>query len=187
MSERIRSFIAFDINNEAVLQKFSEAQRSLVDSDADLKIVEPRNIHITMRFLGDISSSMIDSIQEGMRKVSFTAFDCEIKGLGVFPDLRHPRVVWAGMRKGSNELKSVSAQLEPQLRQLGFQADARGFSAHLTLARVRTGRNRLELVRCIQDMVDYEFGVVRADCLRLKRSVLTPKGPIYSTLREVCH
>ncbi len=187
MSERIRSFIAFDINNEIVLQRFSEAQRSLVDSGADLKMVEPRNIHITMRFLGNITPSMIDSIQEGMRKVSFTAFDCEIKGLGVFPDFRYARVVWAGIRKGSDELKNVSAQLEPQLRQLDFKADPRGFSPHLTIARVRTGRNKSELVRRIQDMVDFEFGVVRADCLRLKRSVLTPKGPIYSTLREVCH
>jgi len=187
MSERIRSFIAFDINNEAVLRKFSEAQRSLVDTGADLKMVEPKNIHITMRFLGDITANMIDPIQEGMKKVSFTAFDCEIKGLGAFPDLRYARVVWAGIRKGSDELKSVSAQLEPQLRQLGFKADPKGFSPHLTLARVRTGRNKSELVRCIQDMVDFEFGVVRADCLRLKKSVLTPKGPVYSTLREVCH
>jgi len=187
MSERIRSFIAFDINSETVLQKFSEAQRSLLDIGADLKLVEPKNIHITMRFLGDITPNMIDSVHESMKKVSFTAFDCEIHGLGAFPDLRYARVVWAGIGKGSEELKSVSDQLEPYLHQLGLKADPKGFSPHLTFARVRTGRNKAELLRCIQDMADYDFGVVRADCLRLKRSVLTPKGPIYSTLREVCH
>jgi len=52
---------------------------------------------------------------------------------------------------------------------------------------VKTGRNKAELARCVQDLTDYDFGVVRADCLRLKKSVLTPKGPLYSTLREVCH
>jgi len=187
MSEMIRSFIAFDLNNESVLQRFREAQDTLVKTGADLKLVEPKNIHITMRFLGDIKPTMVDSVHEAMKKVSFYAFDCEIKGLGAFPDLRHLRVVWAGMRKGTNELRSIFNQLEPGLQQLGFRPDPKGFSPHLTLARVKTGRNKAELARCVQDLADYDFGVVRADCLRLKKSVLTPRGPIYSTLKEVCH
>jgi 2'-5' RNA ligase len=96
-------------------------------------------------------------------------------------------VIWAGIRKGANELKNVFNQLEPNLRELGFRPDPKGFSPHLTLARVKTGRNKAELARCVQDLADYDFGVVKADCLRLKKSVLTPKGPLYSTLREVCH
>jgi len=187
MSEMIRSFIAFDINNPLVLQKFTEAQDSLVKTGADLRLVKPQNIHITLRFLGDLSASSVDSIHEGMKKVDFSAFDCEVHGLGVFPDLRYPRVVWAGIRKGSDELKRVVNHLEPELRKLGFRADLKGFSPHLTLARVRTGRNKSELARNVQELVDFDFGIVRADCLRLKKSVLTPQGPIYSTLREVCH
>ena len=187
MSELIRSFIAFDINNQSVLQRFTDVQGLLIKTGADLKLVEPKNIHITLRFLGDISPNMVDSIDESMKKVSFSAFDSEVRGLGVFPDLRYPRVVWAGIRKGANELRNVFEQLEPNLRQLGFRPDPKGFSAHLTLARFKTGRNKSELARCIQDSADFDFGVVRADCLRLKKSVLTPKGPIYSTLREVCH
>jgi len=187
MSEMIRSFIAFDIKSETVLQRFTDVQNSLVQTGADLKLVEPRNIHVTLRFLGDIPLKMIDSILESMKKVSFSAFDCEVKGVGVFPDLRYARVVWAGIRKGADQLKNVFEQLEPSLRQLGFRADPKGFSPHLTLARVKTGRNKAELTRCIQDLADFDFGVVRADCLRLKKSVLTPKGPVYSTLTEVCH
>lgn len=187
MPESIRSFLAFDINNPSVLQKFTEAQNLLARTDADLKPVEPKNIHITMRFLGDILPRMIDPIHEVMKKISFSAFDCEVRGLGAFPNLHHPRVVWAGIRKGATELKNVSEQLEPSLRQLGFRADSKGFSPHLTLARVKTGRNKTELARCVQDSVDFDFGIVRADCLMLKKSVLTPKGPIYSTLAEVCH
>jgi len=187
MSEMIRSFIAFDINSETVLQRFTDVQNSLVQTGADLKLVEPRNIHVTLRFLGDIPPKMIDSLLESMKKVPFSAFDCEVKGVGVFPDLRYARVVWAGIRKGADQLKNVFEQLEPSLRQLGFRADPKGFSPHLTLARVKTGRNKAELTRCIQDLADFDFGVVRADCLRLKKSVLTPKGPVYSTLTEVCH
>jgi 2'-5' RNA ligase len=186
MSEMIRSFVAFDLNNESVLQRFREVQDKLVKTGADLKLVEPQNIHITMRFLGDIKPTMVESVHEAMKKVSFSAFNCEIHGLGAFPDLRYARVVWAGIRKGADELKSVFNQLEPNLQQLGFRPDPKGFSPHLTLARVKTGRNKAELARCVQDLTDTDFGVVRADCLRLKKSVLMPKGPVYSTLREVC-
>ena len=187
MSEMIRSFIAFDIDNESLLRKFSEAQDILVNTGASLKLVHPQNIHITMRFLGNISLNMIDSIHEEMNKVSFTPFDVEIKGLGAFPSLEYTRVVWAGIRKGTDELTDISSQLEPRLKKLGFRQNQKGFSPHLTIARVKTGRNKAELARCIDELVNYEFGVVKANCLKLKKSVLTPKGPIYSTLREDCH
>lgn len=186
MSEMIRSFIAFDIDNESVIKQFSEAQTTLVNTGADLKLVKPQNIHMTMRFLGNISPPMVDSIHEEMKKISFAPFDVEIKGLGVFPKLKYARVIWAGIRKGADELTNVFNQLEPLLRKLGFKPDSKGFSPHLTIARVKTGRNKAEFIQRIQELADYEFGIVRADCLRLKKSVLTPKGPIYSTLREVC-
>jgi 2'-5' RNA ligase len=187
MSEMVRTFIAFDINNPSVLQKFTDVQNSLVRTGADLKLVDPQNIHMTMRFLGDVTISRIDSIHESMKKTDFSTFTCQIHGVGVFPHLGYPRVIWAGISKGFEELKGIADQLENGLRQLGFRPDPKGFSPHLTLARVRTGRNKAELARCVQEMEDYEFGIVKADCLRLKKSVLTPKGPIYSTLREVCH
>ncbi len=185
MSDTIRSFIAFDINNELVVRRLSEVQGMLVNTGADLKLVKPQNIHITMRFLGNLSSSMVDQVYEEMNRLSFTAFDIELRGIGAFPNLRYARVVWAGIRKGADELNNVFNQLEPRLRRLGFKPDSKGFSPHLTIARVKTGRRKAELVGCVEDLIDYEFGVIKADCLRLKKSVLTPKGPIYSTLREV--
>jgi 2'-5' RNA ligase len=106
--------------------------------------------------------------------------------VGAFPDVRYPRVVWAGITEGADKLRSIFAWLEPHLRSLGFAPDAKGFSPHLTIARVRSGRNKAELASFIEENGGYEFGVVRAACLRLKKSELTPKGPIYSTLREFC-
>lgn len=187
MSETIRTFMAFDINEQSVLQKFSDIKKSLLGTGADLKPVETQNIHITMRFLGDVNSTMVNPIHEAMKKVSYSAFDCEIRGLGAFPSIRHANVVWAGITRGANELRNVFSQLEANLTQLKFRPDPKGFSPHLTLARVKSGRNKAELADFLQKTSDYEFGIVRADCLRLKKSVLTPKGPIYSTLREVCH
>ena len=158
----------------------------LTNTGADLKQVKPQNIHLTVRFLGNISPAMVDAIYEEMKQIFFTPFEIELRGLGAFPKLSYPRVVWAGIRKGADKLKDVFEQLEPRLRGLGLKPDTKGFSPHLTIARVRTGRNKAQLIKIVQELEDYEFGVVKAECLRLKKSDLTPKGPIYTTLKEVC-
>jgi 2'-5' RNA ligase len=185
MSQMIRSFIAFDIDSEPVIRQLSEVQKTLVNTGANLKIVQPQNIHVTMRFLGNISPNMIDSIHEEMEKVSFAPFEIELRGLGAFPTLRYARVVWVGIKKGAEELEGIFDQLEPRLQRLGFKPDSKGFSPHLTIARVKSGRNKAELIHTVQEFEDYQFGIIKASCLRLKKSVLTPKGPFYSTLKEV--
>jgi len=185
MVEMIRAFIAFDIDSDLVLKRLTEVQKTLINTGADLKLVEPKNIHVTLRFLGDISPTSVDAIYEEMKKVAFKPFEIELRGLGAFPTLRYARVVWVGIQKGVHELKSVFDQLEPRLQRLGFRPDPKGFSPHLTIARVKSGRNKVELTRRIEEMADYDCGMIRAEYLRLKKSVLTPKGPIYSTLKEV--
>ena len=186
MSESIRSFLAFDMGNDTVLNRLAAVQNFLVQTGADLKLVEPQNIHMTVRFLGDITLDMAEKIFEEMKKVQFTPFNVRISGLGVFPDLRYPRVVWAGMTEGADQVKNVFSQLEPRLRGLGFTPDPKGFSPHLTIARVKSGKNKAQLAEMVTKNADYDFGIVTARCLRLKKSDLTPKGPIYSTLKEFC-
>jgi 2'-5' RNA ligase len=174
------------MENEQVLSRLAAAQKLLLETGADLKLVEPQNIHVTIRFLGDISPSIVDKVHGAIKNVKFMPFTIQIKGLGVFPSLNYPRVVWAGMTEGVEQLKSIFSQLEPQIRALRFAADAYGFSPHLTIARVRSGANRQRLAEFVTKKADYEFGTIKADCLRLKRSQLSPKGPTYSTLREFC-
>ena len=181
MPESIRSFLAFDIESDTVLNRLATAQRQLFQTGADLKLVEPQNIHITIRFLGSITPTMPEKIFDEMKQLKF-----QIKGLGAFPDLRYPRVVWAGITTGADQLKNVFSQLEPRLRGLGFTPDSKGFSPHLTIARVRSGRNKQQLGEFITKNANYEFGAVNAKCLRLKKSDLTPRGPVYSTLKEFC-
>ena len=185
MSVTIRAFFSFDIENQTIMRRLTQVQDMLFSSGADLKSVKPQNIHLTIRFLGDISLTMVDAIYEEMKQLSFPPFTVELHGLGAFPKLNYPRVVWAGITKGADELKDVFGQLEPRLRGLGFKPDSKGFSPHLTIARVRTGRNKVQLVKVIHELENYEFGTVKAECLKLKKSDLTPRGPIYSTLREV--
>jgi 2'-5' RNA ligase len=186
MPETIRSFIAFDIDSESILKKMTDIQNILIKTGASLKLVKPENIHITVRFLGNITPNMVERIFEEMKKVQFTPFDAQIHGVGAFPHLRYPRVLWTGITEGADQLRNIFDQLEPSLRGLGFAPDTRGFSPHLTIARVKSGRNKAELVKCVTENANYEFGIVKSECLRLKRSNLTPEGPIYSTLKEFC-
>lgn len=186
MPEQIRSFIAFDIENEQILTRLSAAQKLILETGADLRLVAPQNIHVTVRFLGSISPSMVEKVYEAMKNVKFTPFTIQIRGIGVFPSISYPRVVWVGMTDGVEQLKTIFNHLEPQIRALGFEADAYGFSPHLTIARVKTGANKQRLVELLTKKGDYEIGTINANCLRLKRSQLSPKGPTYSIIKEIC-
>jgi len=186
MPESIRSFLAFDIESDTVLNRLAAVQKLLVQTGADLKLVAPQNIHITVRFLGNVTPAMVEKIFEEMKKVQFAPFKVQINSLGAFPDLRYSRVIWAGITEGADQLKSVFSQLEPRLRGLGFTPDHKGFSPHLTIARVKSGRNKEQLAEFVTKNANYDFGAIKAECLRLKKSDLTPKGPIYSTLKEFC-
>jgi RNA 2',3'-cyclic 3'-phosphodiesterase len=184
MSEQIRSFIAFDIDNDSVINRIASAQKLLIQTNADLKLVEPKNIHITVRFLGAINPEMVEKVYATMKNVKFTPFNIQLTGLGVFPTMNYPRVVWAGITDGAGQLKSIFEQLEPQIHDLGFAPDPNGFSPHLTIARVRSGANKQRLVDLVQRQENFDFGIIRADSLRLKKSQLSSRGPAYSTLKE---
>jgi 2'-5' RNA ligase len=152
--EIIRSFLAFDLKEKTVLRKILNVQNILVETGANIGLVKPENIHITVRFLGNISPRRVQDILCEMKKIDFAPFEVEVKGL--------------------------------RLRRLSFKPDFRGFRPHLTIARVKTGHNRNELLERLKQLEDSEFGLVKAECLELKRSVLTPHGPIYSILGETC-
>ena len=101
MSEQIRSFIAFDMQNDSVLNRIATAQKMLIQTNADLKLVEPKNIHVTVRFLGPINPDMVEKIYEAMKNIKFAPFNIQLQGLGVFPTVNYPRVVWAGITLGA--------------------------------------------------------------------------------------
>jgi 2'-5' RNA ligase len=179
----IRSFVAVDLNNDQVLNNIVEMQQTLSGTGGDLKFVDPQNIHITLRFLGEIRQELIQDIIEQMKQIRFSAFNVEFRGLGVFPSLHRPRVVWIGIERGATELAGIFKTLEDRLRTLRIQPDTRGFSPHLTIARVRSGR--VELSRLVSDMRDKEFGSISVNSVKLKKSTLTPSGPVYSDLYEL--
>ena len=178
----VRSFIAVDLDDQKLLQSIVAAQQTLSRAGGDLKLVEPQNIHITLRFLGEIGQELVQDIIEQMKEVRFSPFTARFKGVGVFPNAHRPRVVWIGIEDGAKEMSEISNTLEKGLRTLRVQPDNRGFTPHLTIARVRSGRNISELSRTISEMQDMEFGSIGVNCVRLKKSTLSSSGPTYEDI-----
>ncbi len=183
--ERIRSFVAVDLDEPTVREQIVGAQRGLEETGAQLKIVDPNILHLTLRFLGEIPQTTVDRVKEAMDSTKFSEFQAEFKGLGAFPNLKRINVVWVAIRQGHEQLDEIFRQTEPKLRQIGLPPDNKGFSPHLTIARVRTGLNRAALADYVSSMSEHEFGTMPVKNVRLKKSVLTPKGPIYTTIHEV--
>ena len=179
----IRSFVAVECDGN-ILPKFMEVQGRLEATGAKIKLVEPDNIHLTVKFLGDIEDSQVEEISQVIESVSFEPFEFRVEGVGVFPSLRRPTTIWAGITEGVGELAEVFSKVNDGLAKLGFEKDRRRFQPHLTIARIRGGENRDRLVEQLMDLEDFQFGVVKVDRIVLKKSVLTRSGPIYTTLTE---
>ncbi len=181
----IRAFIAIDIDDPEVLKKITGFRDAVAATGADVKIVEDENIHLTLRFLGNIPETMVDEIYEIMKSIKFKPFKMKINGVGCFPNINRPRVIWVGVTEGYSELKRIRDELERKLRSLGFRPEREEFVAHITVARVRSGRKREALRKIIEEYKDFNAGEMMVRYIRLKQSILTPRGPIYKTLREV--
>ncbi len=160
--------------------------RDLETAEARLRVVAPENLHITLKFLGNVDEGLVPSIVEVIERscdgVHPSVLD--LRGTGAFPSLRAPRVLWVGV-EGGEGLVAVARGLEEGLQRLGFERERRRFSPHLTVARVKRPKGKAELVRLMESYHNQEFGEQRVDEILLKRSELTPSGPIYSTLAKV--
>jgi 2'-5' RNA ligase len=184
MHELVRCFLAIDIENHAALKKIVEIQKTLRNTDAHIKFVKPENIHITMKFLGNVPLNLINRISNKLQKVEFDTFQAKLKGLGVFPRLAYPRIVWIGITNGSDNLRRIFNQIESILGKLGFQQEMKGFSPHITIARVKSLKNKTKLIDLIKNKSEYDIGEIQINSLKLKKSELTAKGPIYSTINQ---
>ncbi|MEM2538049.1 MAG: RNA 2',3'-cyclic phosphodiesterase [Candidatus Methanomethylicia archaeon] len=180
----IRAFIAIDID-EKIVDSLVKFQEELASLDCDIKFVERDNIHLTLKFLGELSLNKINEICRLMNDIEFPPFTLEVKGIGVFPSLNRPRVVWAGVGEGYQNVVEIFKILDSNLRKLNFKSEAEEFTPHITIGRFRSNRNMSVFVKFIKNYENTVFGQFNVTCIRLKKSVLTPRGPIYSNLYEV--
>jgi 2'-5' RNA ligase len=179
----IRCFIAVDVDDVKVCNKIQQIQQQLLSTRAHLKLVEPQNLHFTLHFLGNIEPELISTLETSLNDLEGEPFHLELVGLGCFRPSR-PRVIWIGCSTGTDQMIRYQKILGISLRKNRFQVESRKYSPHLTIARVRSGQNRAELMKFVQEQGHVEFGVLPIDSIKLKKSTLTPKGPIYETLVE---
>ncbi len=177
--------MAVDLDEPTIRERIISAQQSLDQTQASLKIVNPEIMHLTLRFLGEIPQATVQQVKAAMDELRFQQFDAQFAGLGAFPNLRRISVVWVGITQGQEQLGAIFQQLEPRFRTIGLPPDDKGFSPHMTIARVRSGANREALATYIESMRERDFGKMTVKAVRLKKSTLTPKGPIYTTIHEI--
>ncbi len=182
----LRSFLAIELP-AAILHRIGEVQEYLKSSKADVRWVNPENIHLTLKFFGNIEESQIDSIIKMIEKPAHATPPIVInaRGIGAFPGLKNPRVIWVGLTDERKDLISFQKRLDEALRHTGFQPEDRPFHPHLTLGRTRSNRGKDELVRGMDRYREETFGSFQVDRVVLFKSDLTPRGSIYTKLREV--
>ncbi len=180
----LRVFIAVDIVDERIKKTIENIQKELLKGGVDIKPVELENLHITLRFIGEVSQAAVSEIMSRLRSITYGKFRIKVKGLGAFPSTSNPRVIWAGIAEGSKELAELHEIVEKLVGKYGVRDD-REFTPHLTIARVRSQRNKQYIVSLIEKYRDLDFGEQEVDCIKLKKSTLTPRGPIYNDLLEV--
>lgn len=182
--ESVRSFIALELTPE-IQRHLAQVQNELKKSGADVKWAKPEGIHLTLKFLGNVSLELIDEIKKVIDRVAcdHKSFELKIGQLGVFPKIEHPRVIWTGIEQGKEKTLELAQDLEEHLIKLGFLREKQSFHPHLTLGRVRSERNRNQLKRFLQSITSPQE-TMQAKTLALFKSTLTPQGAIYQHLYE---
>lgn len=182
---QIRTFIAVRLSSE-IRRSLAEAARRLATSGADVKWVPEDNFHITLKFLGNVESLQMDAVVSacGSAVVGVSKFGVTLAGVGAFPKPSRPSVVWVGMVQGGDELARIAERIDSMLEPLGFPREARPFSPHITLGRVRSPKSLDRLKEAIESLRDAPVGEFRVESIAVIKSELRPQGSFYSALAE---
>lgn len=184
MNGSVRCFVALALPGalrEAITGFFAHEGRGI----AGARWTDAERLHVTLRFLGDVAADRLPGVRAaiGAAAAGHAPFRLEVRGAGAFPSAQRPRIVWVGVGAGAAEVSALAASLEQALEPLGFAPEARAFSPHLTVGRLREPpRDRFAVPRLIGAAADRVWGETLVPAVHLMRSELFPAGPIYSIL-----
>jgi 2'-5' RNA ligase len=180
ITRMVRTFVAVDLPDE-IRRSLGEAAQQLRGSTARLAFVDPALIHITLKFLGEVPEARVPAIVEALDTIPGAPFECTVGPIRG-NSRSSPRVIWSAIEDPA-PLAALAGEVEAALAPLGFAPETRPFRAHATVARVKSFHP--SLLDRLKALPETEFGPVLVDRIRLKRSVLTPQGPLYDDLAEV--
>ncbi len=175
----MRTFIGIKLP-EKIKEDIYEIISHLKESRANVKWVERENLHITLKFVGEINEDLFHKMEEQLKVISFNPFEIVLNGCGVFPNYYRPRVLWIGINFKENTLESLFNKIEDILLPLGINKEERSFKPHLTLGRVKSSKNKENLIkRFREDKIKKYHSSFMVENFTLFESVLKKEGPIY--------
>ncbi|MFQ5907007.1 MAG: RNA 2',3'-cyclic phosphodiesterase [bacterium] len=179
----VRTFIAVQIS-DTVRENLANLIADLRSACADVRWVSPENLHLTLKFLGDLEEKRIDEVAQAVSRAcrGFAPFAMSLQALGAFPSPKGPRVVWVGVVKGKDDLISLNESIETELEQMGFEKEKRKYSPHLTIGRLRREGRPVDLADILS--VGFDGGECVVDRVCVMKSTLTPRGPVYEELQR---
>jgi len=181
----IRAFIAVDIDPQ-IVERISKAVDQLKLGIAGVRWAPLTNLHLTLKFLGDVEEATVDPIARALRQhiAPFPRFTINAKGLGVFPDVRRPQVLWVGLE--GIHLVELASAIETALKTLGFASEKRGFKPHLTIGRWRQrAKSAAKFVAELERWKGHAFGTSEVRNIILFQSMLRPEGAIHRPLEKI--
>lgn len=181
----VRSFIAIELP-KTVKSALAELQIEFKKCGTDVRWVKPDNIHLTLKFLGSIDEKNVDNIVEIIKEICnrYNMFTLEVKGIGVFPNIRSPRVLWVSIN-GNSVLAELQREIEDGMASLGFESESRRFTPHLTLGRFRSSIGKEGFLEAIKLHGKDSFGSINVKYISLMRSDLNPAGAQHTKITEV--
>ncbi len=176
----MRLFIAIELPGE-IRETLCTIQEKITCDATKLTLVKPENIHLTLKFLGEVKEDMLEKIKSALNTISFRSFTMTLSGIGVFPSEHNARVVWVGLQDNA-ELQRLHQEIEKRLQPLGFKAE-KDFAPHLTICRIRSVKNKDAFIEQIKN-VKVEEKSFTVNSIVLMRSMLTAEGPVYKVMEE---
>ena len=176
----MRVFVSIEISNNEVINSIKKFQKII---EIDAKPTESKNLHFTLQFLGEVSEQIIDKIIQSLNTIEFSKFDISLKGIGAFPKLKSPKIIWVGTDKKSGKMMTeLSKKVEKALEPLGFSSE-KPFKPHITVFRIK--KKIGDITKEMENHKNVNFGIQEIISIKLKKSELTLNGPVYSDLMEV--
>lgn len=179
-----RTFIAID-PGQAIRDRLVSLQENLAKSGADVKWVEPKNLHLTLLFLGEVDQRDLVSVCRAVAETAAArlAFPMTLEKTGAFPNTRRPKTLWVGVGQGAQEVCAVHDSIETPLLELGcYRREGRAYTPHLTLGRVRADKSAESLTASLAKYADWRGGETTVHEVLVMGSELNPDGPVYTVL-----
>ena len=177
----MRVFIAVDLPRD-IRKALKDLQQALRPFAESARWVDPDSIHITLKFIGEVSETGVEEIHGALLGLTHEPFVITTRGVGFFPGMRSPRIFWAGLEAAG--LHELAEDIENRMARIGYEREKRPFQPHVTLARARDTRIAASLITAASEYSQHVFGAFTVDRLFLFQSTLKPTGAVYNKRKE---